>query len=102
LEAYGDRAAILVGFSYRARHSTAGSLRTVSGSYLLLPSASHKATIVRVQQTNGEATVVTESRVQLVVAVFMFCASILGTWWFWLRSTSAQQRAAADVRNTRG
>jgi hypothetical protein len=74
----------MVGFSYRAQNKT----RTSSRTYILFPSVLNEPKIVTIQQTNDSNPSVAVSLAGFLVFAGWLLVSFIGTWWFWLRSTS--------------
>ena len=81
LNSYVGQNSILVGFSYRKENK----IEIVSRSYILIPSVLTDAKVIKVQQVNQEATVVSESKPRFYIFIFSIFIGIIGTWWFWLR-----------------
>jgi hypothetical protein len=90
-----------VAFAYSNRYSTSGSKRTVSASYLLVPSAFGNHSVVTVTQVNESAPAVSHSRAQFFGLLPAYAMCGVGTWWFWLRKGATQQGRLRDVRSAR-
>lgn len=101
LASYSKEKRVLVAFAYSNRYSSSGSERTVSASYLLMPSAFMDVSVVTVTQVNDLAPVVSWSRGQFFGLLLAYAVCGIGTWWFWLRARATQQALPGDARNAR-
>jgi hypothetical protein len=85
LARYADQTPVLVGFSYRSRHSMQSHEVRSSRSYILLPGLLSEPKIVTVVQENGEIMAPHESRLGFWLYLAGLIAYGVGTWWFWSR-----------------
>jgi len=90
LKKYVDQQPVLVGYRYRSSTSSGRTTKFTSRSYALFPSTLSDFNTIRITQEDNTNPIVEVNRNGFVFYVGWIVICIIGTWWFWLRSSPPQ------------